>query len=43
MFLLVLDTFCICKSMAFQIQDTPNDESGKPKIEKIKTATITTF
>ena len=43
LFSLVLDTFCICKSMAFQIQDTRNDESGKPKIEKIKTATITTF
>ncbi|EAZ94683.1 hypothetical protein FBBAL38_12895 [Flavobacteria bacterium BAL38] len=33
---LVLDTFCICKSEALQIQNTRNDEGGIMNLKEKK-------
>ena len=32
----VLDTFCICKSKAFQIQNTRSDGSGNMELKNVK-------
>jgi hypothetical protein len=36
LFSLVLDTFCICKSKAFQIQNTQSDGSGNMELKNVK-------
>ena len=36
LFLSVLDTFCICKSKAFQIQNTRSDGRGNMELKNVK-------